>query len=46
MTLLVWMPFPTSGNLPHPGIETKFPVSPALAERFCTTEPPWKPDFW
>ena len=34
------LPFPTSGDLPEPGIE---PVSPALAGRFLTTEPPGKP---
>ena len=32
--------FPTSGDLPKPGIE---PVSPALAVRFFTTESPGKP---
>ena len=46
MTLLVWMPFPTSGDLPDPGIEPEFPVSPALADRFFTAEPHGKPDFW
>ena len=30
------LPFPSLGNLPHPGIET---VSPVLAGRFLTTEP-------
>ena len=30
------LPFPSSGNLPDPGIE---PVSPALAGRFFTAEP-------
>ena len=34
------VPFPPPGNLPDPGIE---PVSPALADRFFTTEPPRKP---
>ena len=32
--------FPSPGDLPDPGIE---PVSPALAGRFFTTEPPGKP---
>ena len=32
------MPFPTSGDLPDPGIESEFPVSPALADRFFTAE--------
>jgi len=34
------LPFPPPGNLPNPGIES---VSPALASRFFTTEPPGKP---
>ena len=33
-------PFPSPGDLPHPGIK---PESPALAGRFFTTEPPGKP---
>ena len=35
------LPFPPPGDLPDPGIE---PVSPALAGRFFTPEPPEKPD--
>ena len=31
------LPFPPPGDLPDPGIE---PVSPALAGRFFTAEPP------
>ena len=31
------MPFPSSGDPPHPGIE---PESPTLAGRFFTVEPP------
>ena len=34
------LPFPSSRDLPHPRIEL---VSPALAGRFLTTEPPGKP---
>jgi len=34
------LPFPPPGALPEPGIT---PVSPALAGRFFTTEPPGKP---
>ena len=34
-------PFPSPGDLPNPG--TKPMVSPALADRFFTTEPPGKP---
>ena len=35
------LPFPTPGDLPHPGIEFESPVSPALAGRVyhCAT---WK----
>ena len=33
------LPFPSPGDLPHPGIK---PTSPALAGRFFTTEPPGK----
>ena len=32
-------PFPSPGDLPNPGIK---PMSPALADRFFTTEPPRK----
>ena len=34
------LPFPSTGDLPDPGIK---PMSPAWAEGFFTTEPPWKP---
>ena len=34
------LPFPSPGDLPHPGIE---PVSPALAGIFFTSEPTGKP---
>ena len=34
--------FPSSGNLPNPGIELTSLASPALAGRFFTTEPPGK----
>ena len=34
------LPFPSPGHLPNPGIE---PMSPALAGRIPTTEPPRKP---
>ena len=36
------LPFPSSGDLPNPGIEQG---SPALAGRFFTTEPPGKPQY-
>ena len=34
------LPFPPPGDLPDSGIELVSPVSPALAGRFSTTEPP------
>ena len=34
------LPFPSPGDLPHPGIES---LSPARADRFFTSEPPGKP---
>ena len=34
------LPFPSPGDLPDPGIKPTSPVSPALAGRFFTTEPP------
>ena len=34
------LPFPSLGNLPHPGTE---PVSPALEGEFFNIEPPVKP---
>ena len=36
------LPFPLPGDLPNPGIEPAFLVSPALAGGFFTTEPPRK----
>ena len=37
------LPCPPPGNLPNPGIKPVSLVSPELAGRFSTTEPPWKP---
>ena len=37
------LPFPPPRNLLDPGTEPAFPVSPVLAGRFFTTEPPVKP---
>ena len=34
------LPFPLPGDLPDTRIKPTFPVSPALAGRFFTTEPP------
>ena len=38
--ILEWLPFPTSGDLPGPGIKPSTPVSPALAGGFFTMAPP------
>ena len=38
-TILEWVAFPFPEDLPNPGIK---PMSPALAGRFFTTEPPGK----
>ena len=42
--LLEWVPSPSPGDLPHPGIKPTSLASPALAGRFFTTEPPENPD--
>ena len=39
------LPFPPPGDLSDPGIEPASPVSPTLAGRFFTTEPPGKAVF-
>ena len=36
------VPFPSAGDLPHPGIKPASYVSPALAGGFFTTVPPGK----
>ena len=38
--IIEWLPFPSPGDLLDPGIKL---VSPALAGRFFTTEPPEEP---
>ena len=37
------LPFPSPGDLPHPGIEPTSPASPALASGFFTIKPRGKP---
>ena len=37
-----WLPFPSPGDLPDPGIKPASPESPVLAGAFFTTEPPGK----
>ena len=39
------LPFPSQGDLAHPGIEPVSLASPALAGRFFTTESPGKPQI-
>ena len=36
------LPFPSPGDLPHPGTEPASLVSPALAGRFFTTSATWE----
>ena len=41
------LPFLSPGDLPDSGVKPVFLVSPELAGKFFTTEPPWKPHiFW
>ena len=35
--ILAWLPFPSPGDLPDPGIESLSLASPALAGRFFTS---------
>ena len=37
------LPFPPSGDLPHPGIKPMSSTSPALAGRFFSPEPSGRP---
>ena len=37
------LPLPSPGDRLHPGIELPSPVSPVLADRLFTTEPPGRP---
>jgi len=40
-----WLPFPSPGDLPNPGIKPMTLESLALAGRFFTTVPPGKKVF-
>ena len=40
-----WVPFPSPGNLPYPGIEPVFLMSPALAGGFFTTSATWEAQY-
>ena len=40
--ILEWVAMPSSGDLPNPGIEPKFLMSPALADGFFTTSTTWE----
>ena len=44
--VLQWVTISSSGGSSILGIETMSPVSPRLASRFFTTEPPEKPPKW
>ena len=39
--ILEWGAISSPGNLPHPGIDSLLPVSPALAGGFFTTSTTW-----
>ena len=41
-----WLPYPPPGDLLTQGSKPLSPVSPALADKFFTTEPPGKPKEW
>ena len=40
------LPFPSPGDLPHPGIEPVFLVSPAFTGGFFTTSANWEAHLW
>ena len=40
------LPCPPAEDLLYPGMELKFPASPALAGRFFTTEPSGEPKYY
>ena len=40
--ILEWVPFPSPGDLPDPGIEPTSLMSPALASNFFTTSTTWE----
>ena len=41
-----WLPLPTPGDLPYPGIKLISLVSPALAGGFFTTITTWEPQYF
>ena len=41
--IMEWLPFPSSADLPDPGIECSLPVSPALQADSLPAEPSGKP---
>ena len=43
----IWsgLPFPTLGDLHHPGTEPMYPAAPALASRFFITGQPGNPMY-
>ena len=40
--ILQWVAMPSFRDLPYPGMEPMFPVSPTLAGRFFTTNTTWE----
>ena len=43
--VLEWLPVPSPGDLPDPGIELTFPVSPAFQADTLAAEPSGKPNL-
>ena len=44
--ILEWVPFPSPGDLPDPGIEPSSLMSPALAGRFFSTSTTWEAQYY
>ena len=44
--ILEWLPFPSPGDLPDPGIKPMFLTSPALAGRFFNTSTTWEAQWY
>ena len=43
--ILQWVPFPLPWDFPDPGIKANSVATPALADRFFTTEPAGSPIY-
>ena len=44
--MLEWVAISSPEDLLYPGMEPKFPASPALAGRFFATEPSGEPKYY